>query len=660
MRGSSPAARCRSEPLCCFRWRRRSSSWATSSSAHFPGGISLGSSAWSSASSRFTVPAFTSWASEASSSTIPDDAARLHGRADLHRLLLADHVADGPVHDQHLDGGHHPARVGARQQPLRDDRAQRLGEHRAHLVLLVGRERADDPVHRAHRVVGVQRREHEVAGLGGGHRERDRLAVAQLADHDHVRVLAQGRAQRARERLGVALHVALVHDAALRRVQVLDRVLDREDVLGALLVDQVHERRHRRRLAARRRAGDQHHALVEVGELRERVGQAQVFERRRLQRDAPEGRVEPAAAAGTRSRGSARGPSPCSRSRSRRAPRAARAPRRRARTGSASRRRAARASRRAPRRARRARAAARWSRCAGGCRSRSGSRRRRAARRGPVERDPDDTRGCRGAAHGPRLRGRRPLDRLRGRASSPGAEPPQPAPAGAPGAPGPRRRGESLSAPTSDAAGAGASARFSLARAITPRCSSMALASVASLTKPSARSTWPRFLVLPGRLCSRVAWASCSMVIIFAATATRPSSASAGLEVAGAAMGPRAIGRLRSGVESDAQLWRKSSRLNDNFVSCRHFSIVSCALQCGRLGLVLRGAIACGSSMLECLWRAAGPALAVAALVAPGSAARALPLPTGLEGGCSITGCAGAHTDGEATVTTTRSWPPTT
>jgi len=45
----------------------------------------------------------------------------------------------------------------------------------------------------------------------------------------------------------------------------------------------------------------------------------------------------------------------------------------------------------------------------------------------------------------------------------------------------------------------------------------------------------------------------------------------------------------------------------------------------------------------KCLWRAAGPALAVAALVAPGSAARALPLPTGLEGNCSIVGCAGAH-----------------
>ena len=75
----------------------------------------------------------------------------------------------------------------------------------------------------------------------------------------------------------------------------------------------------RRRLAARRRAGDQHHALVEVGELRERVGQAEVVERRRLERDAPEGRVEPAQLA-VHVRAEARETlHACSRSRSRRA-----------------------------------------------------------------------------------------------------------------------------------------------------------------------------------------------------------------------------------------------------------------------------------------------------------------------------------------------------
>jgi hypothetical protein len=50
------------------------------------------------------------------------------------------------------------------------------------------------------------------------------------------------------------------------------------------------------------------------------------------------------------------------------------------------------------------------------------------------------------------------------------------------------------------------------------------------------------------------------------------------------------------------------------------------------------------SLKLRGLWRAVCPALTVAAaLVALSPEARALPLPTGLEGGCTISGCAGAQ-----------------
>ncbi len=52
-------------------------------------------------------------------------------------------------------------------------------------------------------LAGVQRREHQVAGLGGGERERDGLEVAQLADGDDVGVLAQRGAQGAGEGAGV-------------------------------------------------------------------------------------------------------------------------------------------------------------------------------------------------------------------------------------------------------------------------------------------------------------------------------------------------------------------------------------------------------------------------------------------------------------------------
>ena len=58
------------------------------------------------------------------------------------------------------------------------------------------------------------------------------LGVAELADQDHVRVLAQHAAQRLAEARGVETDLALVDDAAAVGVQDLDRVLDRDDVLA--------------------------------------------------------------------------------------------------------------------------------------------------------------------------------------------------------------------------------------------------------------------------------------------------------------------------------------------------------------------------------------------------------------------------------------------
>ena len=115
-------------------------------------------------------------------------------------------------------------------EPLADDPAQGRGEHHPRLLLEVGREEVDDPVDGLGRVQGVERREHEVAGLGGGERRADRLLVAHLADQDHVGVLAQDPAHRAGEALGVVADLALVDDRALVAVQVLDRVLERDDV----------------------------------------------------------------------------------------------------------------------------------------------------------------------------------------------------------------------------------------------------------------------------------------------------------------------------------------------------------------------------------------------------------------------------------------------
>ena len=102
-------------------------------------------------------------------------------------------------------------------------------------------------------------------GLGGLDRDRDGLEVAQLADQHDVGILAQRRAQRVLERVGVRAHLALVDQALLVRVHELDRILDRDDVILARPVDVVDHRAQRRRLARAGRTGDEHQPLVAAG-----------------------------------------------------------------------------------------------------------------------------------------------------------------------------------------------------------------------------------------------------------------------------------------------------------------------------------------------------------------------------------------------------------
>ena len=155
----------------------------------------------------------------------------------------------------------------ARQEPLADDAAQDAGEDRADLLLLRGREELDHAADRLGGVDRVQRREDEVAGLGRLQRGLRGLGVAELADQDHVRVLAERAPQRLRRSSAVSSPTSRwLTMQPWSRVQDLDRVLDRDDVLPARAVDVVDHRRERRRLARAGRAGDEHEPAVLLGE----------------------------------------------------------------------------------------------------------------------------------------------------------------------------------------------------------------------------------------------------------------------------------------------------------------------------------------------------------------------------------------------------------
>ena len=127
-----------------------------------------------------------------------------------------------------------PDSRGIRRCEIRRADVQRQ-VHQQLLAPLV-REEVDDAIERLVGAVRVQRRQHQVSGLGELNAVLHRLAVADLTDQDDIGRLAQGVLQRGVPGIGVHADLAMRDDAALVLVDVLDRILDRYDVAARLLV----------------------------------------------------------------------------------------------------------------------------------------------------------------------------------------------------------------------------------------------------------------------------------------------------------------------------------------------------------------------------------------------------------------------------------------
>ena len=110
---------------------------------------------------------------------------------------------------------------------------------------------------RARRVIRVQRGKHEVPGHRGLNGDPGRLFIADLPQQDHVRILAENRAQRLGEpQPDLAVHLNVPN----HRQPILDRVFDRHQVA----VRRVHQRQggiQRRGLARAGRPGCEDHAI---------------------------------------------------------------------------------------------------------------------------------------------------------------------------------------------------------------------------------------------------------------------------------------------------------------------------------------------------------------------------------------------------------------
>jgi hypothetical protein len=141
----------------------------------------------------------------------------------------------------------------------------------------------------------MDRREDHVPRLRRFQRRVDGLQVAHLADHDDVRILAQGGVERVGEGGRIRADLALRDDALVVCEHEFDGVLDRDDLRLADLVDLFDHGRECGGLAHASGARDQHVATPELGKVAQHVGQIQLVECADLQGNDAEHDVEEAA-----------------------------------------------------------------------------------------------------------------------------------------------------------------------------------------------------------------------------------------------------------------------------------------------------------------------------------------------------------------------------
>jgi hypothetical protein len=167
-----------------------------------------------------------------------------------------------------------------RQQPLRHHGLQVEGKIQQQLRPGGVREKVEDAVQRLVGIVGMQRGQAQVPGLGVGNRVLHGLAVADLADQDDVRGLAHRVAQGGIERRGVQPDFALVDQRPAMGMHIFDRVFDRQDMPAGMRAPMLDHGRQRGRLAGAGGPRDQHQPARQHHQVLQQRRQVERLERR--------------------------------------------------------------------------------------------------------------------------------------------------------------------------------------------------------------------------------------------------------------------------------------------------------------------------------------------------------------------------------------------
>ena len=201
----------------------------------------------------------------------------LDARVDAVSLVLADEVGDGWGDHHHFVGRHH-ALGFLGHEALRKHADECRGKLGSDLVLRLLREDIDDTVDGAGGAVGVQRAEHHVTGFSGLDGGMDGLEVTHFAHQDHIRVHAQRAADAFLEAADIDADLALVEQAFLVLVEVLDGVFQRDDMLVVVVVDEVEHAGQRGGFSRAGGAGDQQQAARAGDEALDHLGHADLLE----------------------------------------------------------------------------------------------------------------------------------------------------------------------------------------------------------------------------------------------------------------------------------------------------------------------------------------------------------------------------------------------
>ena len=189
-----------------------------------------------------------------------------------------------------------PCLLAAAIEHLRRDRHEIRRQKPPDLLLPIAGKRMDDTGRHILRARRVQRPQHQMPRLRRRQRRRDRLTVSHLSQRDDIGILSQRITDALRKIHHITPDLPLMDERLLHRDHVLHRILQRHHMTGSLLADQRKNARHRRTLAASRRARDEDKPVRKLRYLLQPRPVGIRAKQRKLRQDADRRRCQTAAA----------------------------------------------------------------------------------------------------------------------------------------------------------------------------------------------------------------------------------------------------------------------------------------------------------------------------------------------------------------------------